>query len=269
MGNLPENFNWEFYLNYYKDLRMAGIKTEDDAKKHYLRHGHNEGRIYKETVIERNYKFKDSSVFIFGTSPEIEILKDGLLVKKIEDNFKVLCINSSFHYFKKIDCLFLNGRFQNFGDSDFSNKLIDEIYIGRNSFIKNYKIINFCLKRSSNFFLDEIKTDLNGCLPHGPTTLLDIVFPFCVYNEVKNIYILGAEYNQNLDLRHKDDSIYINRNQPRMDKELELQFAKKKLVTWKNYFETNNINCFALSYNSQTPFEKKSLESVFENYGIL
>jgi hypothetical protein len=26
--NLPKDFNWEFYLDFYNDLRSAGLKTE-------------------------------------------------------------------------------------------------------------------------------------------------------------------------------------------------------------------------------------------------
>ena len=41
-----ENFDWVFYLNYYEDLRLAGLKTEEDAKKHYINHGQFENRIF-------------------------------------------------------------------------------------------------------------------------------------------------------------------------------------------------------------------------------
>lgn len=45
--NTPKDFDWKFYLNYYEDLRLAGIKTEIQAKAHYFKHGKNENRIYK------------------------------------------------------------------------------------------------------------------------------------------------------------------------------------------------------------------------------
>jgi hypothetical protein len=28
-NKLPKNFDWEFYLDYYEDLRNAGLKTEN------------------------------------------------------------------------------------------------------------------------------------------------------------------------------------------------------------------------------------------------
>lgn len=47
---IPKDFDWKFYLEYYKDLRLAGIKTERDAKFHYLNDGQREGRIYNERL---------------------------------------------------------------------------------------------------------------------------------------------------------------------------------------------------------------------------
>ncbi len=38
-------FNWEFYCNYYEDLRRAGINTKEKALNHWNRYGKKEGRI--------------------------------------------------------------------------------------------------------------------------------------------------------------------------------------------------------------------------------
>jgi hypothetical protein len=56
-GVLPENFDWKFYLEYYEDLRNAGLETKEDAEKHYLNHGHTEGRIYKNFKPELNENY--------------------------------------------------------------------------------------------------------------------------------------------------------------------------------------------------------------------
>jgi hypothetical protein len=53
MKNLPENFDWEFYLEYYEDLRNAGLKTKEDAERHYLNHGQNENRVYVKNPLEK------------------------------------------------------------------------------------------------------------------------------------------------------------------------------------------------------------------------
>lgn len=47
---LPNDFDWEFYLNYHKDLIRVGFKTKEQAVNHYLKHGHKEKRLYKPTL---------------------------------------------------------------------------------------------------------------------------------------------------------------------------------------------------------------------------
>jgi len=39
-----QNFDWRFYINYYPDLRKAGINTEEKARAHYKNHGVKENR---------------------------------------------------------------------------------------------------------------------------------------------------------------------------------------------------------------------------------
>ena len=58
MENLPKDFNWEFYLDFYNDLRSAGLKTEQDAINHYLDHGYLEKRSYKE-ISSENFNYKN------------------------------------------------------------------------------------------------------------------------------------------------------------------------------------------------------------------
>ena len=51
-----ENFDYQFYLDLYPDLRKAGIKTEDRAYKHYLKSGKREGRICHPDQMKENIK---------------------------------------------------------------------------------------------------------------------------------------------------------------------------------------------------------------------
>jgi hypothetical protein len=46
-----EDFDWEFYVNYYPDLKKSGIGSRSIAFKHYLNHGKAEGRICKKPII--------------------------------------------------------------------------------------------------------------------------------------------------------------------------------------------------------------------------
>jgi len=42
---LPEVFDWKFYLDFYPDLRKAGLRTAQDAAEHYMWHGFFEKRF--------------------------------------------------------------------------------------------------------------------------------------------------------------------------------------------------------------------------------
>lgn len=42
---VPHNFNWEFYVSHYPDLKKAGINTKEKAENHYLIYGKKEGRV--------------------------------------------------------------------------------------------------------------------------------------------------------------------------------------------------------------------------------
>lgn len=43
---LPEDFDWEFYISYYPDIKDAGLNNEKLAKYHYINWGKKEGREY-------------------------------------------------------------------------------------------------------------------------------------------------------------------------------------------------------------------------------
>lgn len=47
---LPEDFDWQFYLEQHPDLQQAGLKTKEHAAAHYLFFGKNEHRIYKPII---------------------------------------------------------------------------------------------------------------------------------------------------------------------------------------------------------------------------
>lgn len=84
MSNLPEGFDWEFYLNNYDDLRNAGLKTEDDAIKHFLNFGQFENRVYKRKYsILKNHnieKFEVSVIIsIFNYSDYIKIAIESVI----------------------------------------------------------------------------------------------------------------------------------------------------------------------------------------------
>ena len=57
-NNFKKNdFDWKFYVNYYKDLKDNGINTEVSALKHWRENGQNEGRIINEHHCEKLESF--------------------------------------------------------------------------------------------------------------------------------------------------------------------------------------------------------------------
>jgi hypothetical protein len=75
----PSNFDWQFYLDYYKDLRPAGIVTEQDANNHYTRYGRREKRaVNVKMLVGTNFKWTN----YLKLNPDIEGInneKDAIL----------------------------------------------------------------------------------------------------------------------------------------------------------------------------------------------
>lgn len=57
---IEHNFEWQFYLNHYPDLRKAGINNQKDAYRHWCNHGKAENRFCCEEDYLRN-KSKDDN----------------------------------------------------------------------------------------------------------------------------------------------------------------------------------------------------------------
>ena len=258
----PVDFDWEGYLRLNPDLGQAGLATRDQAVRHYLEQGRNEGRLYAWETIVPNPGLADASVIVVGTSPEIEVFEDRSLVDRVQRRFRVLCINTSFHYFDNITCLFVNGRFRNLDSETLSGKTVQEIYVPFPWKSPTHTVRHYRLATSTRVYKPEISTDLNGVLPHGPTTLLDIVFPFCVFHRVRSIHLIGTEYNAVAPGRHRHDGTYVDRSIPSMNSLWERAFALRKLHAWKDFLAASRIECFALSPNSKTPFRKRALEDL-------
>jgi glycosyltransferase involved in cell wall biosynthesis len=95
---LPKNFDWKFYLGYYEDLRKAGLKTEEQAKRHYLNNGQYENRLFYDY---NNYEIEIDKFFIYDENIDVTLsgnidLKDGL--GKIINTFKKLISKTNLKY---------------------------------------------------------------------------------------------------------------------------------------------------------------------------
>ena len=76
---LPNDFNWHEYINLHNDLKNM---NQNQAKKHYIKHGYYEGRIYKKKN-KNNIKDKIKMINIIGllnincsTSENCDLLKN-------------------------------------------------------------------------------------------------------------------------------------------------------------------------------------------------
>ena len=78
--DIPTDFDWKFYLEYYEDLRNAGLKTENDAKTHYFNYGQFENRIYKS--YELPIDFNHIHYLLLNTDLFIDHSKSEFLLKK-------------------------------------------------------------------------------------------------------------------------------------------------------------------------------------------
>lgn len=55
---IPANFDWKFYIDYYADLKQAGINSENLAKYHYINYGRKEDRQYAKQIKKINKIFQ-------------------------------------------------------------------------------------------------------------------------------------------------------------------------------------------------------------------
>jgi len=81
-NKLPENFDWKFYLEYYEDLRNAGLKTKEDAEIHYLNSGQYENRMYFDC---NNCVIKMDDIIEYDKSKE-KLLKQKNNIKIFTEN---------------------------------------------------------------------------------------------------------------------------------------------------------------------------------------
>ena len=55
---MSQNFDWEFYLVYYPDLKKNGLATQKQAQWHYNRYGKKEGRICNKNEVDWHFYLK-------------------------------------------------------------------------------------------------------------------------------------------------------------------------------------------------------------------
>ena len=98
------NFDWEFYINYYKDLRQHGINSKEKAMKHWLLKGTYEGRIINLSQLNKKsqniYNEKQQSLNLFPSTNQ-------KLRKYLEDLLKEGC-SMYYEYLKSYSKKYIN-----------------------------------------------------------------------------------------------------------------------------------------------------------------
>jgi hypothetical protein len=97
-----DHFDWEKYINTYKDLQEAGLNSKKKAWNHWITFGQKEGRICNfdlqqdaVRIINEQYKNNNTIVNLIGITDIICSISDNLYMmgKYMEKTYKVNIIN--------------------------------------------------------------------------------------------------------------------------------------------------------------------------------
>lgn len=91
---MQDYFDWEFYVNYYEDLKPAGIKNEKQALKHWVTCGKKEGRLCCQIPEYFDWEFYKQTYKDVDCPNEIKAFEhwithgrnEGRICKRIEMN---------------------------------------------------------------------------------------------------------------------------------------------------------------------------------------
>lgn len=161
MRKLPEDFDWNFYLNFYQDLKDAGLKTKQDVINHYLNHGYSENRIFKKFNINETINTSNKIIpDIFTHSQYFNILKNHNS-KKIT----ISVIITVFNYDKFI-CDAINSVIENGLDVEIvivDDKSIDDSLKLSKSFLNTNHKITIIEKYKNTGLIDSRNVGISIC----------------------------------------------------------------------------------------------------------
>jgi hypothetical protein len=101
---IPNWFDWNYYLNKYEDLRLAGLATEQDAYNHWINNGENEGReCMKDYPLFKQYPNLFHK-YLLGLSKSetpmsYEIISETSLTKKFICSIHCYDLNNFYAFF--------------------------------------------------------------------------------------------------------------------------------------------------------------------------
>ena len=206
-------FDWEFYINEYKDLRDAGILTKGKAWWHWCTYGHKENRINRKKItnlenINNNLKKIDiSKLFNIYEITEKKILINSHSNLNITSGDTIMLSNTINHLMSN----------QNLVTLLTTTELKDNIF-ERNLDKKLYTIV---VKKNNDEIISTID-DLSKSHYHilvRNTQLLNQIKNkswltktslYCVGNDIEDIKNLNNQYNSIITQSDKLKQKYIN-----------------------------------------------------------
>jgi hypothetical protein len=199
---------------------------------------------------------------ICGTGPSLEVFKDAELVRKAEEAFAICCVHSAAHYFNHIDCLCaLRG-------STYSRDIKPEHYAGKqiDFFVSDLEKTGLSARhvpvqeRKGATYVRDISCDISKPMPFSPTTILSPALPAMLFCGIKDICLIGAEYQlQARYIRHDADAAYRTVSGKGVPREMHL--AHMKWAIWAQYFEQHGIKVTDFSTGGELVFPKVDINS--------
>jgi hypothetical protein len=162
MNNIPEDFDWQYYINIHPDLVKAKILTKKAAINHYLMYGRFEKREYKYNQTKNIKNYKTNSIL----DCKIILFVQWYLDKETEQNRKDCIINNiNNQYIDHIHIFYETNSLENFKNQHFESNKISLSEINERLTYKywlNYSYLYYpndikILINSDIYLLDDIK----------------------------------------------------------------------------------------------------------------
>jgi hypothetical protein len=133
-------FDWEYYINRYKDLQLANITTKELALAHWIKYGKKEGRICNNintTFIYLLYSYENISNFIHPNIIPLQLKPSSIYFES--NGFNLIDINSipqnatrigfiTPSFFKKVNVSHIKDVYSLFNFINNSNELIIKFF---------------------------------------------------------------------------------------------------------------------------------------------
>jgi FkbM family methyltransferase len=246
---IPKDFDWEFYLNHNHDLKMVGLKSENDAIIHFMKDGKKEKRNYKKIIldgeIDLNETQKKGNLRIkITTKVKIHEIYDEEIKNFINSLISLNFVDIFFYNIDEIELDITERQEYDYFDFNIIINSIDKNLLCDKSF-KN------CLFFSKNFYLDDIVTtlikensklillscieNLKGILPDNK------IYQITEKNTINNLLYFFEKETSNMIISDKLKD-FFNQKNDRTEPLVTLITSVKNAYEYLDQFFENTIN---------------------------